>query len=148
MLILPFMIVGGMAVLFCVPFIIWNAHAFFDSVIFYLSGNTAHGYPVSGYGLGMVLYEKGIIKNIHDYYPFFLWQAIAGGVALIIGFIWMMRKPTLSRLIIAHAASLLVIWYVSRYFNNSHVAYISSLFILGMLADSDSNGSKYDAVTS
>lgn len=119
------------------PFLLWDARAFVDSVILYLSGGGLHGYPVSGYGLSMVLYQLGIIKDIHAYYPFILWQLILGIPVILILSIWLLKKYSLSRFFIAYSISLFVIWYVSRYFNNSHIAYISSISILGLLKDYD-----------
>lgn len=123
-----------------VPFILWDSKAFFDSVVFYLSGNTTTSYPVSGYGLGMLLYEFGVIKNIHAYYPFILWQFLLGLPTAAVSLWWIKKKPMMSRIIVGYAATLLVIWYFSRYFNNSHISYISSLFILGAIKDFDEKG--------
>lgn len=112
------------------PFVLWDPKAFMDSVIFYLNGNSLHSYPVAGYGLSMVLYEAGIITDIHAYYPFILWQI---GVAVPVGvyalwFFW--RERTNDRLLFVYASFLLVFWYVSRYFNNSHLGYLTMVFAL------------------
>jgi hypothetical protein len=115
------------------PFLLWDAQAFIASVILYLSGGTETGYPVSGYGLGMVLYQAGVISDIHAYYPFVLWQLGLGVPTLILASRFLLADTRMSRLFMAYALSLLVIWYVSRYFNNSHISYIGSLFILGIL---------------
>ena len=42
-----------------------RAFAFLESTILFLSGNATHSYPISGYGLGMVLNDVGIIKDIN-----------------------------------------------------------------------------------
>lgn len=131
------LLLGAVVVILIGPFLIWDAKAFLDSAIFYLSGNTTGGYPVSGYGLSMVFYEFGIIKDTHAYYPFILWQALFGLPVLIILLRWLMKKTTMSRLLISYAMLLLIIWYLSRYFNNSHIAYISSIFALGVLKQND-----------
>ncbi len=128
-------------ILICIgPFLLWNTPAFLDSVVFYLSGSSAHAYPISGYGLGMVLYGLGVIQDLHVYYPFILWQ-IAFGLPIMMGAIWwMIKKPLLSRLLIGYGVTLMVIWYFSRYFNNSHLGYLSSIFVLGVLKDWDEKG--------
>ncbi|MFZ5845510.1 MAG: glycosyltransferase 87 family protein [Patescibacteria group bacterium] len=119
------------------PFLWWDAKAFLESTVFYLSGRSPTSYPVSGYGLGVVLYQAGIIKNLHSYYPFIIWQ-IAVGVPLLwlIGK-WLIKKPAMSRLIFGYGLFLSLVWYLSRYFNNSHLAYLSSIFALGVLKDWD-----------
>ncbi|QQG41092.1 MAG: DUF2029 domain-containing protein [Candidatus Levyibacteriota bacterium] len=112
------------------PFFFWNSKAFLDSVIFYLSGATTQSYPISGYGFGMMLREFNFIKDVHAYYPFIVWQIIFGLPLLyiLIKFLW--SKPTIQRLLISYGIFLFVFWYLSRYFNNSHLAYLSVVFII------------------
>lgn len=126
------LVIGG---IFCIPFLLWDGNAFINSVVFYLSGNAPHSYPVSGYGLGMILREFGVIGDIHAYYPFVLWQAALGLPVLAVLLFWIKKTPTISKVLIAYGVFLTVIWYTSRYFNNSHVGYISMLFVLGLLKD-------------
>lgn len=111
------------------PFFLWNAKAFLDSTVYYLSGNVEHSYPISGYGLGMVLHQLGFIKNVHDYYPFFLWQIIICIPLLIILLKYLRKSPSVNRLILVYAIFLFIYWYISRYFNNSHLGYLSMVFI-------------------
>lgn len=120
-------------ILFIAPFFVWDSKAFLDSVVFYLTGNTAMSYPVSGYGFGMMLYEFGFIKDIHAYYPFIIWQLIIVLPVFIILIRWLWNRPTEPKLIISYAVFLMVYWYMSRYFNNSHLGYLSMLFVLGGL---------------
>lgn len=111
------------------PFFLWNEKAFLDSTVFYLSGNIPHSYPISGYGFGSLLREAGIIKDLNAYYPFYIWQFIIC-VPLLFGLIIFLKKtPTVQRLILTYAIFLFVYWYFSRYFNNSHLAYLSMVFI-------------------
>jgi hypothetical protein len=133
-LIWKYIVAGGLVVSVCtVPFLVWDYRAFFYSVIFYLSGNTPFGYPVAGYGLGMLLYSFKVIKNIHDYYPFWVWQAGFGIPALILGAGYLRKNLSVSSLLFVHGISLFFIWYTSRYFNNSHILYIAGLLLLSVL---------------
>lgn len=111
------------------PFFLWSQKAFIDSTILYLSGTTAHSYPISGYGLGMVLHKLGIIKNLSGYYPFLVWQITVGFPLLIFLILFLKKSPTTHRLILVYGIFLFVFWYLSRYFNNSHLAYLSMVFI-------------------
>lgn len=119
------------------PFLLWDVKSLASSVIFYLSGNTANSYPVSGYGLSMILYEFGIIKDIHAYYPFASWQIIFGLPILGASLVWFAKKPSMSRVLIGYGVVLFAIWYTSRYFNNSHVGYLSWVFTIGALKHLD-----------
>lgn len=123
---LPFFLVFGVIVL---PFFFWDPKAFLDSTIFYLAGSLPHSYPVSGYGWGMILKELGMITDVNAYYPFWLWQLIfclplAGGL-----FYWMRKSPIVERVIVCYGIFTLVFWYFSRYFNNSHLGYLSMVFV-------------------
>lgn len=111
------------------PFLAWNFKAFFDSTVLYLSGSASHSYPISGYGLGMVLYEFNFVKSLNQYYPFLIWQIIIGLPVLIFLLVYLKRFPNISRLILVYGIFLFVFWYLSRYFNNSHLGYLSLVFI-------------------
>ncbi len=126
--------------LLTVPFIAWDASAFFDSIVLYLSGNTKNAYPISGYGLSMMLWAGGVIKDIYSYYPFALWQAPLGLGVMGVTLIQLWKKPKMSSFLIFYGVTLFVVWYTSRYFNNSHVSYLSSIFVLGLLKYQDEQG--------
>lgn len=121
------------SLLLAVPFMAWDFRAFFESVVLYLTGNSATSYPISGYGWGMVLQSIGWIRDIHAYYPFIFWQTAVALPLLIALLRWLSRKPSESRLVISYAVFLGVYWYFSRYFNNSHLGFLSMLFVLGGL---------------
>ncbi len=112
-----------------VPFLLWDTKALLDSTVFYLSGNAPNSYPVSGYGFGMILVSLGIIKDIHNYYPFLIWQIGIGAPVLVWLLIYLRKIPTVSRLILFYGVFLFVFWYFSRYLNNSHLGYLSTVFI-------------------
>lgn len=124
-------------VIFVAPFFLWDARAYIDSTVSFLSGNSQSGYPIAGYGLGMLLYSSGIIRDIHAYYPFALWQAVFGLPALVVSLWFLWKKPTMSRFFFGYGVTLLVIWYMSRYFNNSHLGYVANIITLGVLKDWD-----------
>lgn len=111
------------------PFILWNAKAFFDSTVFYLSGNAANSYPISGYGFGKLLNQMGIIKDVHSYYPFWIWQVILGLPIMIYLVNWLKKENSIQRLILSYTVFLFIFWYFSRYFNNSHLGYISIILM-------------------
>lgn len=124
---IPFTVIN---VLIILPFFLWNQKAFIDSTIGYLSGSVPHSYPIAGYGFGMLLNSLGIIRDVHSYYPFAVWQIIVC-LPLLGYFLFLQKKDnTFKTLILLYALLLFVFWYFSRYFNNSHLGYISMLLIL------------------
>jgi len=124
--ILPFIIVFLTIVL---PFFLWDKKAFLDSTVFYLSGNVPHSYPISGYGFGTMLHQMGHIKDVNAYYPFIIWQAIIGIPLLIVTLKYLKSRPGIGRMMLAYGIFLFVFWYFSRYFNNSHLGYLSMVLI-------------------
>lgn len=111
------------------PFFLWNQKAFIDSTVLYLSGGLPHSYPISGYGLGMFLHEIGVIRDLHGYYPFSLWQILLGFPLAMVLIIYLKKSPTVKRLTLVFGIFLFVFWYLSRYFNNSHLGFLSVVFI-------------------
>lgn len=111
------------------PFVLWNIKAYFDSTILYLSGNTANSYPIAGYGFGKLLNQLGVIKDVHLYYPFWIWQIVVGFPILIYLISWLKKENSIQRLVISYAIFLFVFWYFSRYFNNSHLGYLSMILL-------------------
>lgn len=133
--------VGTFAII-VLPFFFWNPKAFLDSTILYLSGNTEHAYPISGYGFGMLLNQFGTINNIHDQFPFVIFQLLIG-IPLIIYLINHLKKNlSVKHLILVYTFFLFVFWYFSRYFNNSHIAYISILITMAYFWPQDENNHK------
>ncbi len=110
------------------PFFFWDPKAFLESTVFYLSGNIPQSYPISGYGFGMLLHEFGFIKNLKESFPFVIVQILVGIPALLFLLKYLREGPSVKRLILTYAIFLFVFWYFSRYFNNSHVIFLSVLF--------------------
>lgn len=112
------------------PFFFWDPKAFIDSTILYLSGNTEHAYPISGYGFGMLLNQFGIIKNTKDNFPFIIFQILICAPLLFYLINYLRKKNSVKTLILVYTIFLSIFWYFSRYFNNSHIAYISILITM------------------
>lgn len=123
---LPFAVIFALVV---GPFFLWDPRAFLESTVFYLSGNAAQSYPISGYGLGSLLKEVGVIGDKFNYYPFWVWQLVIGLPLMGVLIRWQKWQNTVQRLLLSYGIFLFVFWYLSRYFNNSHLGYLSMVFI-------------------
>lgn len=129
-LMIPFIATLAVVIL---PFFLWNQKAFLESTVFYLSGNIPHSYPISGYGLGMVLYKAGFIKNLQGFYPFYIWQILTGIPLMFILIKLLKKNQNVKFLIVIYGIFLFAFWYLSRYFNNSHLGYLSIVFLTSYL---------------
>lgn len=114
--------------LLVLPFFLWDPRAFLDSTVFYLSGNTPNSYPISGYGFGMLLHEFGIIKDLKDNFPFIIPQMIIAVPLLILLIRFLKKNNSVKNLILTYGIFLFVFWFFSRYFNNSHIIYLTIVF--------------------
>ena len=72
---------------------------------------------------------KGIITDVNAYYPFWIWQLVICLPLAVVLFRWLKKSPKVWRLIICYGVFTLVFWYFSRYFNNSHLGYLSIVFL-------------------
>src|SRR3989344_433040 len=92
------------------PFLLWDSKSFLESTVYYLSGNTPHSYPISGYGLGMLLRDVGVIKDVKQYFPFIYFQAVICVPLLIVLSLSLKKNPTVSKLIFTYGIFLFVYW--------------------------------------
>lgn len=129
------------------PFLAWDFKAFWDSTILYLSGGAGHSYPISGYGFGMMLYQFGVIKDLHTLYPFWIWQLLLGLPLLALLIRWQKKGNTIPRLILSYGIFLFFFWYFSRFFNNNHLAYLSLIFISAFFWPSSPQSAKADNIS-
>lgn len=123
---LPFVFSFAAVVL---PFALWNFGTFWESTVAYLAGSSLHSYPVSGYGWGMVLGQLGVIRETGSYYPFWIWQAAVCLPLMTVLLRWLAKSPVVWRLVFSYGVFTFVFWYFSRYFNNSHIGYLSMVFL-------------------
>ncbi len=125
---LPFFAV---CVVIALPFLIWDTKAYITSTVLYLSGNTEHSYPISGYGFGVLAHQLGWIKSLTEPFPFVVFQALICIPLIVFLLRYQSKKNSVKHAIFLYAIFLFVYWYFSRYFNNSHIGYISMLVLIG-----------------
>lgn len=130
------LLAAGIALLVILPFFLWNPQAFLDDVYRYAAGSSATSYPIAGFGLSSTLLRFGVLKSMWDPYPAALLQLIVGIPLLLFLLRMLRRRPTLSRTILFSAIFSFGIWYVSRFFHVSYLAFLSALALSALaLAD-------------
>ena len=113
------------------PFLLWDAAAFIDDTILYLSGSSDTSYPIRGLGFGGLIYDNGLV-GMFDYFPFFIFQAIFGLPVLIFLLARQKSKNNISTLVLSYGLFLFVIWLFSRYFTITHILFIIQLLVIGV----------------
>ncbi len=115
------------------PFLLWDAHAFYESTIGFVEGTAPHPFPIrglQGYGFASVVLFGHLVPNDSAYWPFGLVQALtAGPIALAL--LWRQwRDNTLVRAAAGYATTLLVAYYFGRFFHASFIGFALSLVLL------------------
>lgn len=116
------------------PFFAWSPSRFIDDTLRFATGSAALSYPISGFGLGQLLVAGGVIPSMWDKYPFWIWQLAIGIPALVALLFWQLRSNSIGRMLAAYAAFAFLALFLSRYFNDSHLAMLTVLCIMAYAA--------------
>jgi hypothetical protein len=128
-------VVGSVAALAVVPaasilpFFLANPSAFWADTVLYTSGGVPHPYPIQGYGFSELLFNLHVIARRTDSFPFGIFQ-----LAAVIPALWLtarafLRRPTIARWMGGYAVVLLAFTFFSRFFNDSYVGVVITLFL-------------------
>jgi len=117
------------------PFLIWDARAFVEDTVFYLTGQTAHSYPLWGMGFGMLLRVLGVVGTENDYVPFWIPQLIVGVPVLGLFLVYQWRHNEMRVVWLGFATLQLVLGYFSRIFQANYLAVIVSIFSFAFLVE-------------
>ena len=104
-----------------VPFLMWNAGAFWRDVVLFTNGGIPDAYPMTGFGLSAILVAIGVLRP-NDYFPFDALQLL--GVAAVLAIAWrtLPSQPTLGRFMGLYTAAFFVFAFVARFFVDNYVA--------------------------
>lgn len=121
-------------VVFVLPFVLWDAAAFFDDTVAFNTGSSLVSYPLGGtpgYGGANFVNIFALVKSRYDYFPFWIFQLLVVLPALALLLRWQRRENTAARSAAAFSLFLLVFLYCSRIF---HINYLGPVFFLAALA--------------
>lgn len=116
------------------PFFAWSPSRFIDDTLRFATGAAAASYPISGFGLGQLLVSSGTVPSMWSGYPFWLWQLVLGVPALVALVAWQLKSNSIGRMLAGYAAFSFLMLFVSRYFNDSHLAMLSVVAIMAYAA--------------
>lgn len=133
------------------PFLCWDFNAFVDDTIRYQTGTTAHSFPIrglQGYGFGSAVLIWGWVKQDTDYFPFWIFQALAGLPLLALLLRWQQKGNSIARMLIGYGLLLFVTQYFARAFHDNYWGYIVTIVGLGVVMGMEDGGVISDPVTS
>ncbi|MEK9206945.1 MAG: hypothetical protein AAB922_00560 [Patescibacteria group bacterium] len=117
------------AVILIGPFFLWDPKSFIDSTLGYMSGSTLHSYPIKSIGFAQILLLTKVISNSHNYFPFWILQAISVGPLLAYFIVHLKRNPKISSIFLFFGITTLVFLYFSRAFSESYLTIVVLAFI-------------------
>jgi len=116
--------------LIMLPFILWNPVAFYQDTIAYPAGTLITSYPINGYGLSVLFYKLGLVKNLTDYLPMWVIQI---PITLLLFYLFIkkqIQENSLARMIGGYAIVILVYWLFSRFFHDNYAGFVSQMFLI------------------
>jgi uncharacterized membrane protein len=126
-------IIAMVAVIVIGPFVVWDPAAFWTDVIAYPAGRVTVNYPIRGYTIGNLLVGANIIASPLDYFPFWLPQLLVGIPLLLILMRYQSRRNDLGIMLLCAGTLTLGLGFVSRFFQDNYLGYVTVLMSLGIL---------------
>jgi len=109
------------------PFLTNDFGAFWDDVVRYNAGGAAWSYPIAGMGFSALLLALGVIPSRQADFPFAVFELAAAVPLGLVALRALWREPTLARMLIGHAVTLLAFLFFGRYFHGSYAGYVAAL---------------------
>ncbi len=117
------------------PFLLWDAAAFVEDTVFYLSGLATSSFPIRGFGFGGLLLNLGLIRDRTTGFPFVVFQAAFCLPLLVILLRRQLSDNTVKRCWLGYGLLLLTFTYFSRFFHDNYLGIIVNALALGYLAE-------------
>jgi hypothetical protein len=106
------------------PFLLWDAPAFIDDTLLYLTGSTEHSWPIRGIGFSQLLVAAGLLDVNNTSFPFLVLEALAGIPLFWLLLQYQRHENSLRVLWLNFALFSMVVVYFSRFLHDSYVVFI------------------------
>lgn len=123
-------------VLVMLPFLIWDAGAFWRSTVDYSFGyNNTTPFPIQGYGFSTILIAFGFIASPLARFPFLVFQIIACIPSLFVTLRAQLRDNTINRALLNGAIIFFVFMFFSRFFNENYIQFALMMICVAVFMD-------------
>ena len=121
--------------LIMLPWIVWDAGAFFEDTFGALMGVTQYGAPIEGLGFGGWLLSLGIVTSPAAPFDFWIFQLITCVPLLAILLRRQWRANHIGTAVTGYGLLLFVFMFFSRLFNDNYVGFLVALLAVAGLMD-------------
>lgn len=112
------------------PFLAWDARAFWTDTVGVVTGTAQPSFPIRGLGLSGLMVALHLLPSRDSYFPFGLVQAAVATLLLGLGARRVWRQPSAGRILQLGATTAIAVLLCSRYLNDSHLATLLFLLVL------------------
>jgi len=127
-------IVGGAllapAAIAMIPFVLWNAQAYWTDTVSFVAGTIPGAYRIQGYSLASLLLAVHVIPSADARFPFGLVQLAVAGPVLAVGLWRIWRAPSLGALLTVGTLALTLALLCGRFVNDNYLADLLYLAVL------------------
>jgi hypothetical protein len=124
--------------LLLLPYVLWDAPAFYDDVWRWSNGQGDTGYQIWGWGASNFVLAFGLVSDRFAQWPFWTIEALVG-VPLLVWFVYrQLRANTLANACWHYGLLLFGFFYASRFLNENYLGYILAFLAIGALSTHDS----------
>jgi hypothetical protein len=116
------------------PFILWNAGAFLRDTVVFVAGSGVDAYPINGFGLSAILLSQGVIHGARDAFPFALFEIAVALAVWLVGWRAIRAGARIADVLVFTGLAMLGVFYVSRYFHETHLLLGAELVLAGLVA--------------
>ena len=118
------------AAIFLLPFLIWDASAFVEDTLLYISGSGPNSFPINGWGFSLLMLWLGIIPHPEAAFPFVVFELIFGLPVLFLMLRRQWWENTITNMWLGFALFSFTFQFFSRFFNDSYFVFILQLLVI------------------
>jgi Glycosyltransferase family 87 len=112
------------------PFLVWNAHAYWTDTVSFVAGTIPGVYRIQGYSLASLLLALHVIPSADARFPFGLVQAAVAAPVLAIGLRRIWRAPSIEAILTVGTVVLTLALLCGRFVNDNYLADLLYLAVL------------------
>lgn len=131
----PLLPIALSALLFIVPFALWDARALVEDTVLYNAGAPLpDGLPIKGWGAAAYVVALGGVDDLFAPFPFGLLAAVVAGPLLVALLIRQWRRNTLAAAFAHFGVFSIVFLYFSRTMNPNYLGFALAMLAIGYFA--------------